>query len=109
MSWDGAAGKLEEREEIALRIVARLSPVMPQRSSGRSYQLRRRAASSVASFDAPPTAARAALSVSASYYSPLATASADHLNQAMEDAEEKKEGAVVGGEVEGRMLSLTTQ
>ena len=68
---------------------------MPQRSSGRSYPLRRCAASSAASFDAPSTAARAALSISASYYSLLATASADRRGQAQEDAEEELEKFVL--------------
>ena len=80
---------------------------MPQRVSGRSYPLRRRAASSVASFDAPSTAARAALSVSASYYSHLATASADHRIEAEEDAEKEEEGAVEGGKVDGGESSST--
>ena len=80
---------------------------MPQRMSGRSYPLRSRAASSVASYDAPSTAARAALSVSASCYSPLAPASADQRNQAKEDAEEEEAGAVVGGKVDGDVLSST--
>ena len=80
---------------------------MPQRISGRGYPLRRRAASSVTLLDAPSTAARAALSVSASYYSPLASASVDQQNQAEEDAEEEKGGAVVGGKVDGAEPSST--
>ena len=89
------------------RAVACSSPAMPQRMSGRSYPLRSRAASSVASFDAPSTAARAALSVSASYYSPLAPASADQQNQVKEDAEEEEAGAVESGKVDGDVLSST--
>ena len=80
---------------------------MPQRVSARSYPLRSRAASSVASFDAPSTAARAALSVSASCYSPLAPAPADQQNQAKEDAEEEETRAVEGGKVDGDELSST--
>ena len=80
---------------------------MPQRVSARTYLLRRRAASSVASFDAPSTAARAALSVSASYYSPLAPAPADQQHQAEEDAEEEEAGAVEGGKVDGGESSST--
>ena len=74
---------------------------MPVRSSGRNRPLRSRAASSEGSFDASSTAARAAFSVPASYYSPLATASADQQNQPEEDAEGEEEGAVVGGKVDG--------
>ena len=80
---------------------------MPQRMSGRSYPLRRRAASSVASFDAPSAAARTALSVSASYYSPLATASTDHQGQAEENAEKEEAGAREGGKMDGRALNST--
>ena len=74
---------------------------MPVRSSGRNRPLRSRAASSEGSFDASSTAARTAFSVPASYYSPLATASADQQNQPEEDAEGEEEGAVVGGKVDG--------
>jgi hypothetical protein len=80
---------------------------MPMRSSGRSRPLRSRAASSVGSFDASSTAAPAALSVSASYYSPLVQLSTDRRYQAEEDADEKEEGAVVGGKVDGGMSSST--
>ena len=80
---------------------------MAQRVSARSYSLRRRAASSVASFDAPSTAARAALSVSASYYSPLAPPPADQQHQAEEDAEEEEARAVEGGKVDGGESSST--
>ena len=80
---------------------------MAQRVSARSYSLRRRAASSVASFDAPSTAARAALSVSASYYSPLAPAPADQQNQAEEDTEKEEARAVEGGKVDGGESSST--
>ena len=81
---------------------------MPQRFSGRSYPLRSRAASSVASFDASPVAACTALSVSPSYYSPLVTASTDRQNQAGEDAEEEEERAVVGGGDGGVLVGSTT-
>ena len=80
---------------------------MPQRISGHGHPLRRHAASSVASFDAPSTAARAALSVSASYYSPLATASADRPGQAQEDGKAEEERAVVGGKEHGRVGEST--
>ena len=101
------AGKYHSPCLVLGRAETRSSPAMPQRMSGRSYPLRWRAASSVASFDAPSTAARAALSVSASCYSPLAPAPADQRNQAKEDAEEEEAGAVVGGKVNGDVLSST--
>ena len=96
------AGKSHTPCLVAGRAITRSSPDMPQRISGRSYPLRRRAVSSVASFDASSTAARTAVSISASYYSPLATASADRSGQAEEDAEKQREGAVVGGNEDGR-------
>ena len=80
---------------------------MPARSSGRSYSLRRRAASSAGSFDAPSTAAHTAVSVSASYYSPLTDSSADRQHQAEGDAGEGEEEVVVGGKVDGRVSSST--
>ena len=80
---------------------------MPVQSSGRSYPLRRRAASSAGSFDAPSPAARAALTVSASYYSPLEDASADRQHPAKEEAGQGEEVAVVGGGVESGVSSST--
>ena len=91
-----------------LPLPAALSPpAMPARSSGRSYLLRQRAASSVGSFDAPSSAAHTALSVSASYYSPLAEPSADRQHQAEEDAGERGEEVVVGGKADEAVLSST--
>ena len=101
------AGKYHSPCLVLGRAETRSSSAIPQRMSGRSYPLRSRAASSVASFDAPSTAARAALSVSASCYSPLAPASADQQKQVKEDAEEEAAGAVVGGKVDGDVLSST--
>ena len=86
---------------------ARSSLVTPLRMSGRSRPLRSRAASSAASFDAPSAAASAGVAVSASYYSPLATASTDRRDQAEEDAEKEEAGAVVGGKVDGAESSST--
>ena len=80
---------------------------MPARSSGRSYSLRRRAASSVVSIDAPSTAASAAVHATASYYSPLVHTSADRQGQAQEDAEEGREEAVVGGGLDGGVVGST--
>ena len=71
---------------------------MPARSSGRSYPLRRRAASSVESFDAPSTTAHTPLTVSASYYSPLVHSSTDRQGQGQKDAGEREKETVVGGE-----------
>ena len=82
---------------------------MPARSSGRSSSLRRRAAaSSVVSFDASSTAVHAAVSVSASYYSPLVPASAEHHGQVEEDAEGEEEETGLGGNVDGQVVSLVT-
>ena len=80
---------------------------MPARSSGRSYSSRRRAASSAGSFDAPSTATHAAVSVSASYYSPLADFSADRQHQAEEDAGAGREETVVGGKADEAVSSST--
>ena len=80
---------------------------MPVRSSGRNYSLRRRAESSAGSFDASSTAAHTAVSVSASYYSPLADSSADRQHQAKEDAGEGEEEVVVGGKADRAVSSST--
>ena len=80
---------------------------MSLHSSGRSRPLRSRAASTVVSFDASSTAARAALHAAPSYCSPLAQFSTDRQNQVQEDAEEEEEGAVVGGKVDGGVSSST--
>ena len=80
---------------------------MPSHSSSRSYPLRSRAASCVASFDAPSAAARSALSVAASYYSPLEQLSADRQQHAEEVAGKAREGAVVGGGMDGGEVDST--
>ena len=82
---------------------ARSPPVMQVRSSGRSYSLRVRSASSVGSFDAQSTAARTNLGVSASYHPPLAQPSADRRSQAEEDAGEREGETVVGGRTDVRV------
>ena len=80
---------------------------MPAQSSGRSYSLRRRAASSVDSFGAPSTAAPSHSHAAASYCPLLEQSSTDRQNQAKEDAGRAEEGAVVGGKVDGRVEGST--